>query len=148
MQEPTIHLALSREAIARCFEVMHELRPQLQPQAFIEQVLRQQLEGYHLAYLEHKGTVRSVAGFRFSENLAWGRFLYVDDLATRACDHGEGHGSQLFDWVVNEAREVGCAQVHLDSGVLRHGAHRFYLHKGMDITAHHFAGSVITLKNG
>lgn len=60
-------------------------------------------------------------------------------LVTRAADHGAGYGSALFDWLTNEARSAGCAQLHLDSGVQRFGAHRFYLHKGLDITSHHFA---------
>lgn len=51
-------------------------------------------------------------------------------LVTRAADHG----SALFDWLTGEARSAGCAQLHLDSG-----AHRFDLHKGLDITSHHFA---------
>lgn len=29
-------------------------------------------------------------------------------------------------------------ELHLDSGVQRYGAHRFYLRHGMDITSHHF----------
>ncbi len=82
--------------------------------------------------------VRAVAGFRVSEKLSAGRFLYVDDLATRAGDQSKGYGGQLFDWLVNHARTAGCAQLQLDSGVWRHGAHRFYLGKRMDITCHHF----------
>jgi len=39
---------------------------------------------------------------------------------------------------VAQARAEGCAQFQLDSGVQRFGAHRFYLMKRMDITAHHF----------
>ena len=47
-------------------------------------------------------------------------------------------GSRSWDCVA-EARRRGCAQFHLDSGVQRFDAHRFYLHKGMNISAHHFA---------
>ncbi len=136
---PTIRLAESPEDIARCFDTMHELRPYLLHGEFVERVQRQQREGgYRLALLESDGAVRSVAGYRFAEYLAWGRILYVDDLVTRECDRGFGFGSVLFDWLVEQARAAGCVQFHLDSGVQRFGAHRFYLHKGMDITAHHF----------
>jgi len=58
---------------------------------------------------------------------------------TRDVDLGVGFGSRLLDWLVDEAKRQGCEQFHLDSGVQRFGAHRFYLHKGMDITSHHFA---------
>lgn len=127
------------QKLARCFAVMQELRPHLSQEQFLQQVARQQAQGYRLVFAEREGIVRAVAGFRIMENLAWGCFLYIDDLVTRAQDHGSGDGSALYDWIVQEALRLGCVQVHLDSGVQRFGAHRFYLHKGMDITAHHFA---------
>jgi GNAT superfamily N-acetyltransferase len=129
-----------REDIARCFPVMVELRPHLSAEQFVEQVLRQQQsEGYRLAYLEEAGQVQACAGYRFSESLSWGRFLYVDDLVTAASARSKGHGGEMLDWLIAQAREAGCAQFHLDSGVQRFGAHRFYLTKRMDIIAHHFA---------
>ena len=90
-------------------------------------------------FVGRDGTVRAVAGYRISECLAWGRFLYVDDLVTLSADQAAGFGSRLFDWIVAQAEKHGCDQVHLDSGVQRHGAHRFYLHKGLDITSYHLA---------
>jgi GNAT superfamily N-acetyltransferase len=134
-----IRLAETREEIARCFPVIVELRPHLEAEGFVEQVLRQQRDGYRLAYLEDAGEVRACAGYRFTESLSWGRFMYVDDLVTASSARSKGHGGELLDWLVAQAREQGCAQFHLDSGVQRFGAHRFYLTKRMDITAHHFA---------
>ena len=125
--------------IERCFQVMHELRPHLSAAAFLEQVKRQMAQGYCLAFLEAEGEVRAVAGYRLLENLAWGKFLYVDDLVTREADRSKGYGEALFNWLVAQAAKEGCAQFHLDSGVQRFGAHRFYLGNRMDITAHHFA---------
>jgi GNAT superfamily N-acetyltransferase len=116
------------------------LRPHLQPEEFVERVRRQEREdGYRIAFLETDGAVHCVAGYRLSENLAWGRFLYVDDLVTAEQHRSHGHGEQVFEWLVQQAREAGCDEFHLDSGVQRFGAHRFYLARRMDITAHHFA---------
>ncbi|MBI3921087.1 MAG: GNAT family N-acetyltransferase, partial [Armatimonadetes bacterium] len=83
--------------------------------------------------------VVAVAGFRLSENLAWGRFLYVDDLVTDEAERSRGHGQELLEWLLEYAHQQDCDQFHLDSGVQRFGAHRFYLRHGMDITSHHFA---------
>jgi len=125
--------------VARCYPVMRELRPQYtDEQQFVATVMEQFQGGYKMAFVEHEDAVRSVAGYRFTKSLSWGHHLYVDDLITREADRGTGFGSLLFDWLVEEARAVGCVSFHLDSGVLRYGAHRFYLHKGMDIIAHHF----------
>ncbi|HEY3901635.1 MAG TPA: GNAT family N-acetyltransferase [Chthoniobacter sp.] len=133
-----IRVAKTREKIARCFEVVHELRPHLERAAFVEQVLRQQGQGYRLAYLEDVGMVRACAGYRLSESLSFGRFLYVDDLVTASAARSWGFGKELMDWLVAEARAAGCVELHLDSGVQRFAAHRFYLRERMEIMAHHF----------
>jgi GNAT superfamily N-acetyltransferase len=133
-----IRVAETREEVDRCFDVMLELRPHLVRARFVEQVSRQMEQGYRLAFLEENGAVQACAGYRFLENLAWGRFLYVDDLITAAAARSRGFGGELFDWLVALARAENCAELHLDSGVHRFGAHRFYLRERMDITSHHF----------
>jgi len=136
----TIHQATTDAMVLRCFPVVHELRPHIEaPEDLLARVRRQQEQGYRMAFLEQDGRVMSVAGFRIVEMLAWGKSMYVDDLITTSAARGSGCGSRLFDWLIAAARQAGCDQVHLDSGVHRFGAHRFYLHKGMDITSHHFA---------
>jgi GNAT superfamily N-acetyltransferase len=136
---PTIREAESDDLIQRCFPVMLELSRNVPREDFLARVRRQMASGYRIAFLEEDGVVRAVAGYRFVEMLAWGKAMYVDDLVTTEASRGTGCGSRLFDWLVAKARQHGCDQFHLDSGVHRFAAHRFYLHKGMDITSHHFA---------
>jgi len=135
---PTIAIPQTDADILRGFAVMAELRPHLRKEEFVERVRRQQQDGFLLAFLEEAGEVKAVAGYRFLENLAWGKFLYVDDLVTTEQARSQGHGQRLFAWLVEQARSQGCDQLHLDSGVQRFGAHRFYLENRMDITCHHF----------
>ena len=134
-----VALAGTEADIARCFPVMSGLRPHLLASEFVRRVLRQQATGYHLAYLEDRGEVRAVTGFRYLETLSWGKTLYVDDLVTAEASRSRGHGGKLFDWLVAQAQQNNCDALHLDSGVQRFGAHRFYLTRRMDIIAHHFA---------
>jgi GNAT superfamily N-acetyltransferase len=134
-----IRLAETREEVALCHPVIYELRPHLELEPFVEQVERQKEEGYLLAFLEDEGAVRACAGFRLMEHLSWGRTLYVDDLVTSSSTRSRGHGRELFAWLKARASEAGCGQLHLDSGVQRFAAHRFYLRERMDIIAHHFA---------
>jgi GNAT superfamily N-acetyltransferase len=134
-----VALAETREEVARCFPVMRELRTMLADEVeFVERVARQQTGGFRLAYVEEADEIRAVAGFRYLESLVCGRFLYVDDLVTRAVDRSRGFGEKLLNWLTSEARAAGCAELHLDSGVQRFEAHRFYLTQRMRITAHHF----------
>lgn len=136
--ENVVSLARSDQEIQGCFDVMVQLRPHLKREEFVSRIRRQQEgSGYELAYVT-AGSVKAVAGFRISECLAWGKFLYVDDLVAGSGDRSQGYGGILFDWLVAYAREAGCNEFHLDSGVQRFDAHRFYLKRRMAIEAHHF----------
>ena len=137
----TVFLAKDDDEIRSCYAVMAELRPHVQADQFLARVRRQQeIAGYELAGItaEADGEVKAVAGFRISENLAWGKFLYVDDLVSKSDERSKGYGGALFDWLVEYARRNDCDQFHLDSNVQRFAAHRFYLVKRMNIEAHHF----------
>jgi GNAT superfamily N-acetyltransferase len=135
----TISLAIDDETIARCYPVMAELRPHVAADEFVTRVKRQiEQANYNLAYISDNGEVKAVGGFRISECLAWGKFMYVDDLVSKSDERSKGYGGALFDWLVDYARNQNCDQFHLDSGVQRFAAHRFYLTKRMDIQAHHF----------
>ena len=134
-----ISIALTEEQIRRCFPVMAQLRPHLIETEFVRRVRRQQQAGYKLAFLCHKRNVKAVAGYRFSESLSWEKFIYVDDLVTAEEVRSQGFGRQLFAWLVKQAKARGCDQFHLDSGVQRFRAHRFYLACRLDIVGHHFS---------
>lgn len=134
-----ILLAETTVDIKRCFPVMQELRPHLDVEQFLQRVGRQRAASYQLCLVEDAGEVTAVAGFRTLECLAWGRVLYVDDLVTTETARSRGYGTALFGWLVDHARINDCDQLHLDSGVQRFGAHRFYLGRGMSISSHHFS---------
>lgn len=129
---------------AQAFEVMHELRPHLtDADEFVERVREQRREGYRLVVsYDETGRLVSLAGFRHLNSLYAGSHLYVDDLATLSSARGQGHAGALLRWVDEEARRLGCAGVHLDSGTPRHDAHRLYLTSGFVIPAFHFAKSL------
>ncbi|MBA2444565.1 MAG: GNAT family N-acetyltransferase [Nocardioidaceae bacterium] len=83
----------------------------------------------------------AVMGFRYGDNLARGTHVYIDDLSTLPEARGRGYGAALLAWAREEAARLGCAQLHLDSGVGldRMSAHRLYFNSGYRISSHHFA---------
>jgi hypothetical protein len=127
------------------WEALHALRPHLADRdAFIAQVDgRQRAEGYRIVAAFEPGAEQAsaAAGFRLVHNLAWGRFLYVDDLSTVPAARRRGHAGRLLAWIGDEARRERCDAVHLDSGVgpERQDAHRRYFDAGMRISSYHFS---------
>lgn len=139
MKNILIAVANSPEEIRRCYPVMYELRTHIDRETeFVERVIRQQQQGYRLAFLASDAEIRAVAGYRILDSLFAGKNLYVDDLVTRDADRSRGFGGQLLDWLAAEARKNECETLELDSGVQRFDAHRFYFSKRMTISSYHF----------
>lgn len=133
-----IRLLKTETELRAAFPVMVQLRTQYTEDAFVAQAERQFTTGYHLAACLLANKPVSLAGYRYVENLHAGFNMYVDDLVTDEAVRGSGTAKALFEWLIQQAKEAGCGQLHLDSGVQRHRAHRFYLDRGMIISSHHF----------
>jgi GNAT superfamily N-acetyltransferase len=133
------------------YAAMRELRPNIGSEAeFVARVDDvQRPGGYRLvgSFQPDESVAAAVAGFRIADMLAWGHYLYVDDLVTRERARRAGHASALLDWLRTEAERDGCNSFQLDSGSQRHDAHRLYLRWGLSITGHHF-GRVLGADTG
>lgn len=135
----TIVDATTDAEVFATMEVMRKLRPDVSPESYVATVRRMmKTDGYRIAALQESGVVRAVAGYRFMEMLHCGKILYVDDLNTDDAYRSRGFGHVLMNWLKNKAWESGCGQLHLDSGVQREAAHRFYFRERLTISAYHF----------
>lgn len=124
--------------------VLKELRPHLTEQSFAtvyEEGYEQGLR-YTAVYDDAEARCLGVAGWRVVASTNVLRKLYVDDMVTTKSSRSSGVGRFLLDNLATRARRAGCAVIDLDSGVQRHGAHRFYFREGMHISSHHFAREV------
>ncbi len=134
-----ICIARTDMEIAACYPIMRELRPHITEEQFLARVRSQESAGYRLAFVQTSDGPVAVAGFRLGENLAWGRFLYVDDLVTLPDCRSKGYGAKLLSWLKEYAVKHGCLQLHLDSGLQRKDAHRFYAREEMMRAGFHFS---------
>lgn len=135
-----VRIAQSDPELEKIADVLLQLRSSFDKAGLVAQIQEQQrLHGYQVAYVESSGEVLCVAGFVVGLKLSWGRHLYVDDLVTAETQRSRGAGATMITWLKSHARRLGCKQLHLDSGVQRFGAHRFYLREGFEISSHHFS---------
>lgn len=137
-----IQIAKTEDDILKCWEVIYQLRPHLVKEEFVATILEMISEGYVLAFIEADGKAVSAIGYRYLQYLYNGKHFYIDDLSTLAEARGHGYAGALLDYVAEEARKNNYATITLDSGHQRFTAHRLYLNKGFDITAHHFVKKV------
>jgi len=127
------------DAIASCYDVMAELRPNVSRSEFLPVIRAMQADGLRLACIRADGCVVAVAGYRLSTNLFYGKHLYVDDLVTTDSERSKGYGKELLAWLRALAVENDCDAFHLDSGVQRKRAHQFYLREGLELSSYHFS---------
>ena len=134
-----VRLADEKTDLRPIAEVLSQLRPQFSVATINKQIKSQMKNGYHVAYIEEDEQVLCVAGFVVGEKLAWGKHVYVDDFVTNEESRSKGAGKTMVAWLKQFAKEKGCQQLHLDSGVQRYMAHKFYLREGFIIASHHFS---------
>ncbi|BET13271.1 GNAT family N-acetyltransferase [Pandoraea sputorum] len=132
-------------ALHAAYPVMKELRPHLaSAEAFVEQVETQRKESYRLLGAFDGERLLGLAGYRHVTNLLYGRFVYVDDLVVAADNKRGGAGSQLLNEVKAIAREAGCANFVLDTGLHMPLAQRFYFRNGLLAKGMHFVEPLTT----
>lgn len=134
-----VDLATGDPRWSTALPVLQELRAHLTAES-LQRVLREGApQGLRFTAVFQDGCCLAVAGWRIMVNTSALRKLYVDDLSTTSTARSTGVGAALLGELRDRARREGCQVLDLDSGVQRHGAHRFYLRERMDITSHHFA---------
>jgi GNAT superfamily N-acetyltransferase len=146
VHEKTVDLPPGDARLPAAWAVMAALRPHRDAAAMEELYAQAHPLGLRITALLLVGdagdagdaAVCAVAGWRIGINLHLGRNLYVEDLVTDPRRRSAGHGALLLEHLRERARAAGCAALHLDSGVERHDAHRFYFRAGMHISSHHF----------
>jgi GNAT superfamily N-acetyltransferase len=123
--------------------VLAELRTELTADAFASIYAEGHRQGLRFtAVFNDEERCLGVAGWRLIATTVARRKLYVDDLVTTASGRSQGVGGALLDELSERARSAGCRVIDLDSAVHRSGAHRFYMHQRMAITAFHFGKAV------
>jgi GNAT superfamily N-acetyltransferase len=134
-----IKIAESDQDIDSTFDILKQLRPQLNKNNYVPLIKHLKADyHYHLILLREAQEVCAVAGFRINENLVSGKHIYIDDLVTDQKHRSKGFGNALLNWITDYAKTLECLELHLDSGIQRHAAHRFYLRERFDIVYFHF----------
>lgn len=132
-------LATTNEEVVEIAPIMQQLRPKYELEHLIGLINQQRKNGYQLVYVQDDDTILCVAGFVTGHKLGWGNYLYIDDLVTDEAKRSSGAGKYLIEWFKDYAHINQIEQIHLDSGVHRYGAHKFYLKEEFVISSHHFA---------
>lgn len=111
------------------YEVMHELRIDLDEDEYMALLSEMRPRGYRLIAAEEDGRIVALAGIGKGVNFYYRRYIWVYDLVTSEGVRSKGYGLALLEHLDELARAEGCDTLALASGLQRTDAHRFYLDK-------------------
>jgi GNAT superfamily N-acetyltransferase len=117
----TIHELRSDDEITAACPLMLQLRERLHAGTFLQEVRRQQAQGYELIGAFADGRLVALAGVRRTHTLSRGEHLFIDDLVTDTAVQGRGYGSALMRWIAVRAAAEGIPCLHLDSRITARG---------------------------
>ncbi len=145
MADPALRHIESEDELRACLPLMRELRPHLvDTDDFTARIRRMRDQRYHLLAGIDGDTPVALAGYRYQENLLYGRFMYVDDLVVDASRRGGRWGARLLQALDGLARHAGCAKLVLDTGLANSLAQRFYFRQGLLSKGLHFSKNLDT----
>lgn len=112
-------------------------------QRFTNWMGQQRTEGYRLLGLFEHGKANAVAvcGFRILHNLAFGRYLYLDDLATGDGSVDQDVAVELLEELKRIAIELDCTAIHALAPVSIDNtpSHRLLIKAGFVLSHHYFS---------
>ena len=138
-----IRIARTEADLRQCLPALLALRPHLDETTALAMLQEQQAhEQFQVAFVDAgDDPAPAVITYRRLTLLFSGKTIYIDDLSTLPDGRGKGYAGALLDFVIDQARQLNCQTVSLDSGhgANRTDAHRLYLNKRFLISSHHFS---------
>jgi len=107
--------AIRAEMLPDAFEVLRELRQDLDYPTFLARYGRQSEYGYCLYGAYEGDSIVGVIGMRAVETMARGKHLHVDDLVVTSQQRNKGIGRRLIAFAERFATEHDLASIFLDS---------------------------------
>ncbi|MFM2483887.1 GNAT family N-acetyltransferase [Celerinatantimonas yamalensis] len=116
------------------------LHPSYSIEGLTSQLEMQQLSRqYKLIGVFKEDELVGVAGFVEGLTFAWGRNLLIEDFVIAPPWRYTGMAEQLIAWLRHYGLQLGCKEIHVNSGVQDFFVHKFYLQEGFRISSHHFS---------
>lgn len=87
-----------------------------------------------LVVMERDGLIIGTQHLTFMPGLSYkgATRLQIEEVRIASSERGNGLGSTLIEWAIEQARERGCFLVQLTSNAARTDAHRFYRRLGFE----------------
>lgn len=111
----------------RFYHLLIQLRPHLSYEEFQRIYFEaNKADGYQLVGLEENNELVSIMGFRILHDFVHGKHLYIDDLVSSETHRSKGHGAILLKHAEKMAKDNGCLNLRLCTGIENERGKKFY----------------------
>ena len=94
--------------------------------------------GYRMASAFDGNKCVGLSGFWISTKIYSGKYVELDNVVIDKNYRSQGVGKLLCDWIIREAKRLGCKTAMLDAYVENSSGHKFYYREGYIIRGFHF----------
>ena len=94
--------------------------------------------GYRMAGAFAAKKCVGISGFWISTKIYSGKYVELDNVVIDKNYRSQGIGKQLCDWIVVEAKKLGCTTAMLDAYSENSSGHKFYFREGYILRGFHF----------
>lgn len=128
--------ALDLNDLKRFFELLKELRPHLTFDSF-RQIFSeaQKTSNYQIIGLEDETGLVALMGYRILHDFVHGKHIYIDDLVSKEASRSKGYGTILLEHAEEIAKENGCTNLRLCTGIENEAGKKFYQKNNWNLRA-------------
>ncbi len=119
--------ALDSNDLKRFFELLKELRPHLTLVSFKKIFSEaQKSSSYQMIGIEDETGLVALMGYRILHDFVHGKHIYIDDLVSKEASRSKGYGTILLKHAEEIAKENGCTNLRLCTGIENEAGKKFY----------------------
>lgn len=123
--------------------IIYELYTGFTKEKYAEMLQDMTAYGYkQIVALNENNEVVGLSGYWINTRLWCGKYVDIDNVIVAEKHRSKGIGKLMMDWIINEAKRLGCENAVLDAYVENLDAHRFYYREGFIIRGFHFLKSL------
>ena len=117
--------------LEKYFPLMNILRPHLNLEKFLELYkAAHAADSYEIVAAIENDEIVALMGYRVLHDFVHGRHLYIDDLISSPDNRSKGVGAKLLAHVDEIAKDLGCSNLRLCTGIDNNLAKKFYEREG------------------
>ncbi len=122
--------------------LVQQLTPGITQAAYSEMLDIMLSNGYRQIGAFEDNQCIGISGFWISAKIYSGKYVELDNVIIDEKHRSKKIGKLICDWILDEAKQMGCKTAMLDAYVENKKAHQFYFREGFIIRGFHFLKSI------